>query len=244
MKNLNTIFGSLEKPRTKLLRKLKRTRKVLKLILHMEAKHALLLVLSHLHFQLKIRPRLRVIAKIVVVLVLLYFASDKALAYIKPKEAEIKINGQAIMVAQQSTAEGQNVDAVEINQAVGMKASPFNFSRPVEGGYISQGFSGYHPGNDIAVPLGSPIHSVGDGRVIFAGFTPDGRGNEVLIDHGDGLVTLYAHMGKIYAGAGNRVNSDTILGTVGLTGHTTGPHVHFEVHDHDVPVDPQDILPQ
>ena len=77
----------------------------------------------------------------------------------------------------------------------------------------------------------------------FAGRVFDGKGNIVVIDHGDGLKSLYAHMGKIEVGVGNTVDTKTAIGTVGLTGHTTGPHVHLEIYDHDVAVNPASVLP-
>ena len=110
------------------------------------------------------------------------------------------------------------------------------------GGHISQGFRNYHRALDITSPLGTPIKPVGAGVVEFAGFTKDGKGNIVIVDHGDGLKTLYAHMGKIYVGVGNQVTTEDVLGTVGLTGRTTGPHVHFEVYDRGFAVNPQNLL--
>ncbi len=235
-------LASLEKRKTKILRKYRRTKRNITSLLRMEAREAASLVFAFTHSQLKIRPRLRLFVKVIVVLTLMYLASDKALAYLKPHEAELKINGQAILVAESKPA-GQSVDEVEISQSVVSKRSPFEFQRPVDHGYVSQGYSFYHRANDIATDLGTPIHPVGAGIVEFAGYTADGKGNMVEVDHGDGLKTLYAHMGKIYVGVGNTVDTKSELGTVGLTGHTTGPHVHFEVHDHDVQVDPASMLP-
>ena len=71
-----------------------------------------------------------------------------------------------------------------------------------------------------------------------------GKGNIVIVDHGDGLKSLYAHMGNIYVSVGNEVNPETPLGTVGMTGRTTGPHVHLEIYDKDVAVNPGSILPE
>ena len=65
----------------------------------------------------------------------------------------------------------------------------------------------------------------------------------VVVDHGEGLKSLYAHMGQIQVGVGNEVNSDTVLGKVGLTGRTTGAHVHVELYDNNIAVDPAKILP-
>ncbi|MDP2632153.1 MAG: M23 family metallopeptidase [Candidatus Curtissbacteria bacterium] len=236
-------IASFEKSKNKFLRKIRRAKRSIKLLARMEAREAISLALAHTHFQLKIRPRIRMFSKIILVLAFAYVASDKALAYIKPHEADIKINGQAVLAAPAEPA-GQSISEVQISQSVISRLSPFSFRKPVDSGYMSQGYTAYHRGNDIATALGTPIHPVGSGIVEFAGFTPDGRGNEVIVDHGDGLKTLYAHMGKIYVGVGNLVISSDTLGTVGLTGRTTGAHVHFEVYDHSIAVNPTSYLPQ
>ncbi len=65
----------------------------------------------------------------------------------------------------------------------------------------------------------------------------------MIVDHGDGLKSLYAHMNRIDVGVGNMVNASMIIGTVGLTGRTTGPHVHIEIIDNGIQVDPASVLP-
>lgn len=190
-------------------------------------------------FQLKIRPRLRLVVKALPGLTLLFLASSTAVAYIKPHEAEIKINGQAILVARDKPAGGKGVS--EIAQSVGAIRSPFLYEKPVDG-HVSLGYRSYHRALDITSPLGTPIKPVGPGVVEFAGFVADGKGNIVIVDHGDDLKTLYAHMGKIQVGVGNAVDVDDSLGTVGLTGRTTGPHVHFEVIDRGNLVNPENLI--
>src|SRR3990167_6048681 len=112
------------------------------------------------------------------------------------------------------------------------KESPFDFIKPANG-YVSQGFRSYHRAVDITGDLGSDIKPLGKGKVEFTGYLADGRGYTVVVDHGEGLKSLYAHMGKIYVGIGNEVTSSQALGSIGLTGRTTGPHVHVEVYDND-----------
>ncbi|PAF50174.1 hypothetical protein BKH43_05385 [Helicobacter sp. 13S00401-1] len=94
-----------------------------------------------------------------------------------------------------------------------------------------------HYGVDFAANVGTPIHAAADGRVIFAG-VKGGYGNVVEIAHNDGIKTLYAHMHKILTRAGRYVKQGTIIGTVGSTGLSTGPHLHFGVYKNGVPVDP------
>ena len=208
----------------------------------MEAKKALLVGLEFLHRQVKIRPRIRLFSKFVLILIVAYIFSHEAIAYLKPKEAQIKIGGQQILVADpKETTKPDSETGLEA--IVTSRRSPFEFKRPVESGYLSQGYSTYHRANDIATALGSPIHPLGSGIVEFAGKLVDGKGNVVIVDHGDGLKSLYAHMGRIDVGVGNMVNSSMTIGTVGLTGHTTGPHVHLEIYDNSLMIDPASVLP-
>jgi len=207
----------------------------------METQAAFGLILSLAHAQLKIRPRIRLFSKFIVILALAFVFSSAAVSYIKPREAEIKINGLTILVAEDKGQDKQELQ-LEISQSVTLRRSPFELVRPLEG-YLSQGYSFYHRANDIAASFGTPIHPLGPGIVEFAGFLADGKGNVVIVDHGDGLKSLYAHMAKINVGVGNVVNPGTTIGTVGLTGRTTGPHVHLEIFDNGFMVDPQSILP-
>lgn len=223
-----------------MIRQLRKLKRNFKKVQRMEAREALRLSLLFTHTQIKIRPRARLFAKFIVVLALLFALSSMAAAYLEHRRADVIIGGHKILVAQ--AADPRPIPAIDIDQAVSAHKSPFEFYKPVDG-YISQGFSPYHRANDIAAPLGSPIHAIGEGTVIFAGMVYDGHGNMVIIDHGDGLKSAYAHMGRIDVGVGNKVYGKTIIGTVGLTGRTTGPHVHMEIIDNDTYVDPSRILP-
>ena len=94
---------------------------------------------------------------------------------------------------------------------------------------VSQEFHLGHPGMDITAPLGSKILPIKKGKVSLVATTKVGYGRWVEVDHGEGVKSLYAHMGKIYVEEGEEVETDTPLGEVGLTGRTTGPHVHLEL---------------
>lgn len=105
------------------------------------------------------------------------------------------------------------------------------FSNPVLGGTITQGIHGWNA-VDIGSPRGTPIHAAADGTIIIArgnGGWNGGYGNYVVITHNNGTQTLYAHMRSLIVSAGQSVSNGQIIGYVGMTGHTTGPHVHFEV---------------
>jgi murein DD-endopeptidase MepM/ murein hydrolase activator NlpD len=99
------------------------------------------------------------------------------------------------------------------------------------------GKAAFHKGIDIGVPTGTPIHAVRAGRVIFAG-PHGGHGNLVEIDHGNGVITRYAHCSQIGVVQGQEVGENEVVGLVGNTGHSTGPHLHFEVHVDGRAVDP------
>ncbi len=231
-----------KKGKTKAAPVLRLRRKAIK-IAHLESYIALYLLHRILKRQLKIRPRIRLISVVIVLLGIFYITSKQAVAYIKPKEADIKINGHAIVLADSNTL-NVNKNVSEQDATVFPKLSPFEFKKPVTDGVLSQGYSAYHRANDIAAPYDSPIHPLGAGTVEFAGAVFDGKGNIVLVDHGNGLKTLYAHMNKIAVGAGNKVTTDSTLGTIGLTGRTTGSHVHLEVYNEDVAIDPASVLPE
>lgn len=111
------------------------------------------------------------------------------------------------------------------------------------GGVITQNFAWYHRGVDIATAHGTPIVAADSGRVTVAGW-PDngGYGNRVMVDHGNGYVTLYAHMFKVYVTAGQTVKRGDTLGLEGSTGRSTGPHLHFEIRKNGVFVSPLQYL--
>jgi murein DD-endopeptidase MepM/ murein hydrolase activator NlpD len=102
-----------------------------------------------------------------------------------------------------------------------------------------------HAGVDLAAPYGTPIRAAGAGTVIAAGPT-EGYGNAVLIDHHNGYLTHYGHMSEIKVKPGQQVTTGQQIGNEGSTGHSTGPHLHFEVHKgtYKNPIDPTEWLHQ
>ena len=95
-----------------------------------------------------------------------------------------------------------------------------------------------HKGLDFTAPQGTPIYATGDGTVKLSGFTGDGYGNHVIINHGYGYETLYGHMVRVKVRAGQKVQRGEVIGWVGSTGKSTGPHCHYEVHINGQEVDP------
>ncbi len=98
-----------------------------------------------------------------------------------------------------------------------------------------------HEGIDIGVAAGTPIHAAASGTVIYCGWM-EGYGNLVVIDHGGGLATAYAHQSSIAVTCGQSVGQGSTVGYVGSTGHSTGPHLHFEVRINGSAVDPMGYL--
>lgn len=115
-------------------------------------------------------------------------------------------------------------------------ASRFGYRRhPIWGGLS------LHTGVDIAASYGKPINCADSGEVIYSGWW-DGYGKAVVIDHGRGYTTVYGHMSRIYMQAGQKVEKGQVIGLVGSTGFSTGPHLHFEIRYNGKPVDPLGYL--
>ena len=99
----------------------------------------------------------------------------------------------------------------------------------------------YHTGVDISAPYGSRVIAPADGVVLFAGYRA-GYGNIIVLDHKFGVVTRFGHLSKFNVQAGQRISRSDVLGFVGNTGRTTGPHLHFELWMHNKPVNPKKFL--
>lgn len=99
----------------------------------------------------------------------------------------------------------------------------------------------FHHGIDYALPHGTELTAPASGTVAFAG-KKGGYGNTVIIDHGHGLKTVYAHLSEMRVGEGETVSKNALIGKVGSTGLSTGPHLHFEVRHNDKPLDPKHLV--
>lgn len=96
----------------------------------------------------------------------------------------------------------------------------------------------FHAGLDFTAPQGTPIYATGDGVIKVAGFSDGGYGNHVVINHGYGYETLYGHMYRVKVKVGQKVKRGDLIGYVGSTGKSTGPHCHYEVHKNGQKLDP------
>lgn len=135
--------------------------------------------------------------------------------------------------------------------AVGTKTTPAGvgtgvFSLPLHTITVSSGFgtrwNRQHEGIDFAADSGTEILAADAGIVSFSGVV-EGYGNLIIINHQNGFTTYYAHCSVLYAGEGAVVEKGEVIGAVGSTGNSTGPHLHFEIRQDDVPKNPLDFLP-
>lgn len=120
------------------------------------------------------------------------------------------------------------------------------FSWPVQGGIVRSPFGmrhgRQHAGIDISAPSGSPIYAARDGVVAYSGHKYRGYGNVVMIDHGDGFITVYAHNRANLVHEGDLVVRGQMIAHVGATGNATGAHCHFEIRNDNISADPRGYL--
>ncbi len=102
------------------------------------------------------------------------------------------------------------------------------WQRPLNGYTITRGYADWHPGIDLAASEGTPVMAANTGRVIFAGWSTWGYGYAVVLSHGP-FATLYGHMSAVNVGCGQVVGMGQVIGAVGTTGNSSGPHLHFEI---------------
>jgi murein DD-endopeptidase MepM/ murein hydrolase activator NlpD len=118
---------------------------------------------------------------------------------------------------------------------------------PLDAGVVSSEFGArwgkLHKGIDIAADSGEPVYAVADGDVIYAGNGLRGYGNVVIVQHDGHMSSLYAHNSALKVKQGDRVTQGMLLALLGSTGHSTGPHVHFEIREGDTAVNPRSVLP-
>jgi murein DD-endopeptidase MepM/ murein hydrolase activator NlpD len=123
--------------------------------------------------------------------------------------------------------------------------SPIRLARPLQGPFgdlFGPRGDRFHAGVDIPAPYGARVSAAGVGRVVFAGAGGSGWGRLVVIAHGNGVRTRYAHLSRIDVRVGQRVGTGSLVGRVGATGEATGPHLHFEVLVRGANVDPLSAL--
>jgi len=155
------------------------------------------------------------------------------------------VTGEMLIVPDGIEPSAQQTIKPEVEVASGpVPVMGGGFTWPVQG-IITQNFSWYHPGLDIAAPYGTPLIAASSGTVdyVSTGTYDTGYGNNVWVNKGDGTRYHYAHMEAVNVSIGQRViGGQTVIGWIGLTGHTTGPHVHFEIQSGGANVNPLPYL--
>jgi murein DD-endopeptidase MepM/ murein hydrolase activator NlpD len=161
------------------------------------------------------------------------------------------LNGVSAQLATQIEA-AQSAPAAPSDGSGASSGSPSSSGTPASSGLIwpvsgpitspfGMRWGSLHPGLDIGAGMGTPIKAAAAGRVIISGYN-GGYGNLVVIDHGNGLATAYAHQSQIAVSVGQQVGQGQVIGYVGSTGFSTGPHLHFEVRVNGSAVDPMGYL--
>ncbi|HEX8992616.1 MAG TPA: M23 family metallopeptidase [Anaerolineales bacterium] len=179
-----------------------------------------------------------------------------------PQNANIKVNTFLIIPGGQYQfhTPGQIPLGITRSSPASAQVAGSGACPPISGGAVGSGtfvyptdrhyLSGYdyspktnHLAIDLAANLGDNIYAADGGVVVYAGSNSYGYGNMVMIDHGTGFQTLYAHLSAIFVQCGNNVTQGEVIGAAGMTGHASGPHLHFEVRTASAVINPWDVLP-
>jgi len=176
----------------------------------------------------------------------------KKFAYTNTDELAVQVKDQLAMLGNRIRAQRQSYDTLQrmVQMKEQMLAS-IPAIQPVSNKDLSHVASGFgyridpiyktpkmHTGLDFAAPIGTPIYATADGQVSETGYDDGGYGNHVIISHGYGYGTLYGHMVKIKVRNGEKVKRGQVIGWVGSTGKSTGPHCHYEVIRNGTKIDP------
>lgn len=163
---------------------------------------------------------------------LLAAAKSQLPSLLQDLQSEIQPALEKTLVREEARPKGipVKVRGTEISSEFGLRRNPFG------GGYE------LHAGLDFTAAYGSPIHVTAPGVVVKAGMSTGGYGNHIIVEHGYGYRTLYAHMSELKTTVGMKVDRNTILGYLGNTGRSSGPHLHYSVHYKNQAVDPKNYL--
>ena len=161
-------------------------------------------------------------------------AADRTQAQADAAAAKAAADAAAAQAQNQAQADAA---AQQKAQADAAAAAAHNWVPFIDGGYqLTSGFGmrwgSMHPGQDFAVPVGTPVKAMSSGTVIFAGWQ-GGYGNKVEIQYWDGTVSWFCHNSKLVVTQGEKVTPGELVSMSGNTGHSTGPHIHVEIHPQD-----------
>jgi len=142
---------------------------------------------------------------------------------------ELAANKEKLLAAIPAIQPIKNEDMNRMASGYGYRADPFTKAKK------------FHYGMDFSAPRGTPIYATGEGKVVRADNKASGYGNHVIIDHGYGYQSLYGHLYKYNVKVGQKVKRGDIIGFVGSTGRSSGPHLHYEVFKDDMRMNPMDF---
>ena len=161
------------------------------------------------------------------------------------EEKKKKEEAAKIAAAKKATSVSARGTATTRTAGASIPATGATFMRPVNGATITSKYgkrsSGFHTGTDFAIALGTPAYAAASGTVTFAGWKGS-YGYLVIIDHGNGYQTYYAHCSALYVSAGQTVKQGQNISAVGSTGNSTGPHLHFEIRYNGNTLNPQNYV--
>lgn len=129
-----------------------------------------------------------------------------------------------------------------LNPATEQLTTEQSVRSPLDSLVVTQGYHFFHRAVDLNGQLGEPVYPIMDGAVEDVFYNRFSYGNHLIINHGSGFKSLYAHLAKIVVEEGEEVDKNTVIGTVGTTGWATGPHLHLEIWDNGQPINPLTIL--
>ena len=138
--------------------------------------------------------------------------------------------------------QSQNQEIVTLTAEVQKVTTERSVRVPLDNFILNQGYTALHRGIDLDGNLGDPIYPIMDGTIEAVFYSRFSYGNHLIVNHGSGFKSLYAHLAKIVVEPGQEVDKNTVLGTVGSTGWSTGSHLHFEVYDNGRTFNPLSIL--
>jgi len=130
----------------------------------------------------------------------------------------------------------------QLQVEVEIVSTPKSIRLPVDSFTLTQGYHFLHPAIDLAATKGSPVYTIMEGTVEEAKNNRLGYGNVVVINHGNGFRSLYAHLSKIEVKIGEKIEKDGLIGLVGSTGWSTGPHLHFQIWQDGKSVNPKSFI--
>jgi len=171
-------------------------------------------------------------------------SKSHALAATKQQIADAISESEALQAASAAIAVKLRASASSSDTSSPPTAAPGRLAWPVNAPITSPfgpRWGRMHEGIDLGAPSGTPIHAAAAGVVVYCGWM-EGYGNLTVIDHGGGIATAYGHQSSIAVSCNEQVSEGQVIGYVGSTGHSTGPHLHFEVRVNGTPVDPLGYL--